>query len=311
MGRPEFTIIAGPNGAGKSSLHEYYVTAPSFDGDKLMMQLRKQHPTWQDSWINGAVAQELQKQKDDAIARKADFAFETNFSTDMVENLVREFKSNGYKVSLCYFGLISIDESFNRVRQRKKSGGHGISGKDLRFNYYEGIKRCRECLSLFDNVTFIDSTKDYGTVVAIHMGNGDIHKVSPTAPKWYREQFQDVFEALKGRTLTVNQPHDNAIAVAANTEDILMNEAVQAIIDRITSPTAKALSDEQLETLEEFKIKAGQDNKQEKFVELWRNVTEKLEGRRGIPKQWVDDALQELRSFWNGEDITRSRGIHR
>lgn len=41
--RPEFTVIAGPNGAGKSRLCPFYISTPSFDGDKLMLALRRLH----------------------------------------------------------------------------------------------------------------------------------------------------------------------------------------------------------------------------------------------------------------------------
>lgn len=65
--RPEFTVIAGANGAGKSRLSPYYVRCKSFDGDLLAMSLRKAHPDWEERWISGTVASELQKQKDEAI----------------------------------------------------------------------------------------------------------------------------------------------------------------------------------------------------------------------------------------------------
>lgn len=61
--RPEFTVIAGPNGAGKSRLCPFYVSAKSFDGDKLALNLRREHPDWPEHWISGAVASELEKQK--------------------------------------------------------------------------------------------------------------------------------------------------------------------------------------------------------------------------------------------------------
>ena len=47
--RPEFIIIAGPNGAGKSRLGPFYSKAKAFDGDKLAMSLRQQHPDWKES----------------------------------------------------------------------------------------------------------------------------------------------------------------------------------------------------------------------------------------------------------------------
>lgn len=61
--RPEFTVIAGPNGAGKSRPCPYYIHCQSFDGDLLALNLRKEHPEWEERWIGGTVASTLQKQK--------------------------------------------------------------------------------------------------------------------------------------------------------------------------------------------------------------------------------------------------------
>jgi predicted ABC-type ATPase len=103
--RPELTIIAGPNGAGKSRLCPFYVSAKSFDGDKLMLDLRREHPDWPDRWVSGTVASQLEKQKAEALEQHKDFAFETNFSSDMVMHMIEEFRAAGFKISLCYFGL--------------------------------------------------------------------------------------------------------------------------------------------------------------------------------------------------------------
>lgn len=54
--RPEFTVIAGPNGAGKSRLCSYYIHCKSFDGDLLALNLRKEHPEWEERWINESQA---------------------------------------------------------------------------------------------------------------------------------------------------------------------------------------------------------------------------------------------------------------
>ena len=127
--RPEFTVIAGPNGAGKSRLSPYYIHCPSFDGDLLALNLQKEHPDWEERWISGTVAGELQKQKDNAIALRKDFAFETNFSNNLILNLIGEFKEVGYKISLFYFGLGSLEECTLRVMQRKMLGGHDVPNK--------------------------------------------------------------------------------------------------------------------------------------------------------------------------------------
>lgn len=91
--RPEFTVIAGPNGAGKSRLCPYYIHCKSFDGDLLALNLRKEHPEWEERWISGTVASMLQKSKDEALTNRQDFAFETNFSNELIIHMIQEFKA--------------------------------------------------------------------------------------------------------------------------------------------------------------------------------------------------------------------------
>jgi len=58
--------------SGKSEYYSqkscnFYVSAKSFDGDKLMLDLRREHPHWPDRWVSGTVASQLEKQKATAI----------------------------------------------------------------------------------------------------------------------------------------------------------------------------------------------------------------------------------------------------
>lgn len=194
--RPELTIIAGPNGAGKSRLCPLYVSTASFDGDKLMLNLRKEHPDWPDRWLSGTVASELEKQKTKALTEKKDFAFETNFSSDMVVNMIKEFIAAGFKVTLCYFGLLSEDDSVSRVTLRAQTGGHDVSDEVIRFNFTEGLIKVRQHLHLFENITFVDGNSDYGHIVALHIAKSNIHRVEDNPPQWFKEQFETAFANL-------------------------------------------------------------------------------------------------------------------
>lgn len=194
--RPVFTVIAGPNGAGKSRLCPFYVSIKSFDGDKLALNLRKEHPDWPEHWISGTVASELEKQKNQALEQKKDFAFETNFSNEMVVNMIEEFKNAGYKVSLCYFGLYSEGESVSRVILRSQTGGHDVSDEVIRFNFTEGLKNAKKHLDLFENITFVDGNSDFGRIVALHIGKNGKHEVTNDPPLWFKEHFLKPFEAL-------------------------------------------------------------------------------------------------------------------
>lgn len=195
--RPEFTVIAGPNGAGKSRLSPYYIHGKSFDGDLLALNLRKQHPEWEERWIGGTVVGELQKQKENALLMHKDFAFETNFSNDLILNMIDEFKSAGYKISLFYFGLESLDESTYRVMQRKMFGGHDVADETIEYNFHEGIKRVQLNMHLFDNITFVDGNSDYGEVVAIYIKKSARHEVTNHSVKWFNKYFAEIFKDLK------------------------------------------------------------------------------------------------------------------
>ena len=195
--RPEFTVIAGPNGAGKSRLCPYYIHGKSFDGDLLAMSLRKEHPEWEERWIGGTVAGTLQKQKDEAIALHKDFAFETNFSNDLILNMIQEFKDAGYKISLFYFGLPSLDDSTYRVMQRKLMGGHDVADEIIEYNFHEGIKRVQQNLHLFDNITFVDGNSNFGEIVAIYIKKSAKHEITNHSYGWFKEYFEEAFNKLQ------------------------------------------------------------------------------------------------------------------
>ena len=194
--RPEFAIVAGPNGAGKSRLCSFYVSSASFDGDKIAMQLKEEHPDWPERWVSGSVAGELEKQKNKALESHTDFVFETNFSNELAVNMINEFKEAGFKVTLYYFGLLSVEESLMRVAQRMTTGGHDVAEDIVRFNFAEGIKRTRNNLHLFENITFIDGNSQYGNIIAIHIAKNHTHNVIDNSPKWFKEQFYEAFNQL-------------------------------------------------------------------------------------------------------------------
>ena len=110
--RLEFTIIAGPNGAGKSKLGPFYSSVKAFDGDQLAMKLRKEHPDWKDSWIEGTVISTLMKEKDEAILLKKNYAFETNFSSDLPVNLIKDFIKVHIFLTTCNNYIKRLDTIF-------------------------------------------------------------------------------------------------------------------------------------------------------------------------------------------------------
>mgnify|MGYP002672882184 CR=1 FL=1 len=166
--RLEFTIITGPNGAGKSKLGPFYSSVKAFDGDQLAMKLRKEHPDWKDSWIEGTV----------------------------ISTLMKDIKNANYKICLIYFGLSHIIDSSTRVDQRHILGGHNVNQDVIEYNFTEGIKRVRASLPLFENILFIDGTSDFGDIVAIHIEKSGKHQITDHPAEWFDKYFKEAFDAL-------------------------------------------------------------------------------------------------------------------
>ena len=165
----------------------------------MALELRKGHPDWKNSWVDGFVISALMKQKDAAIMAHKDFAFETNFSTQLPLTMLSEFKKANYKLGFIYFGLSSVDESVARVTQRYATGGHNIPYELIKTNFILGIHQTQECLHLFDNVLFIDGLTDFGDIVALHIGASGKHVVTDHYCPWFDKYFRNSFEALSDK----------------------------------------------------------------------------------------------------------------
>ncbi len=79
---------------------------------------------------------------------------------------------------------------------RHTNGGHDVKDDVIEFNFIEGIARMQKSLSLFDNLTFIDGTSNYGKIVAHHISKCNIHHVCDNPPIWFSKFFAKGFEEL-------------------------------------------------------------------------------------------------------------------
>ena len=111
--------------------------------------------------------------------------------------MIDEFKEAGYKISLFYFGLGSLEESTFRVMQRKMFGGHDVSNEIIEYNFHEGIKRMQRNLHLFDSITFVDGNSNFGEIVAIYIKRSAKHEIINRSFGWFNQFFAEAFEKLR------------------------------------------------------------------------------------------------------------------
>lgn len=86
-----FTLVAGPNGAGKSTLKDEFIRPGTdyFNGDIVFAHYANKYPHLSVEQLEGGVVSTLEKLTNEAIEKRKDFAFETNFSSDMATNITK------------------------------------------------------------------------------------------------------------------------------------------------------------------------------------------------------------------------------
>ena len=160
MSTPVLYIVAGPNGSGKSLFSNRLTISDFevFDGDKHMAALVKKYPETGSEALWPFINENIfEKQKQEVLAARINYAFETNFSSPDPMKTAREFKSAGYDTHLVFMGLNSLEECIQRVDYRVQRGGHKVSEKSIRYNYEFGYRNLYKHFIEFDFVTLFDN----------------------------------------------------------------------------------------------------------------------------------------------------------
>jgi predicted ABC-type ATPase len=125
---PTLIIIAGPNGAGKTTFaREYLSTERRFEfvnADEIARGLRT--PS------DFSAARIMLTRIDELVDANADFVIETTLASLTYAQKIPLWQRQGYRVSLIYIRLSSVDVSLARVRKRVEAGGHDIPASALR-----------------------------------------------------------------------------------------------------------------------------------------------------------------------------------
>ena len=159
-GIKKIIIIAGPNGAGKTTFARAFLPAeanlPRFiNADQIAAGLAAFAPETAAIRAGRVMLEEIAL----CAARGDDFAFETTLAGLSYLRSIRQWKRRGYRVSLYFLSLPTVEWAIARVALRVSQGGHDVpedvirrrfaSGQD---NFQRQYKLAVDEWALYDNV---------------------------------------------------------------------------------------------------------------------------------------------------------------
>ncbi len=105
---------------------------------------------------------------DELFREGVDFAFETTLATKSYKGKVLHAQQLGYKVTLLFFWLPSVDLAIDRVKKRVESGGHNIPTEVIRRRYRNGIINFFNIyLPICDEAILVDNSSTKYDLIAI------------------------------------------------------------------------------------------------------------------------------------------------
>lgn len=187
--RPTLCIVAGPNGSGKTTTtlqllqHEWAATSQYINPDNIAQE---QFGDWNSPSAVLQAAREATRLRNQCLAERRDFVFETVFSSDEKLMFVERAKQAGFFIRI--FFVCTADPLINirRISRRFLDGGHDVPSAKVIERYYKSLLNLGKAIPLADRVYVYDNSAEGKTpMLLFRIADGKLHKqyVSPL-PRW-------------------------------------------------------------------------------------------------------------------------------
>lgn len=154
-------IIGGCNGAGKTTA-SFTILPEILDCKEFVNadEIAKGLSPFQPEKVSFEAGRIMLHRINELLAENENFAFETTLSTISYKNKIIEAKKNGYRVTLLFFWLQSIELAKERVKIRVSEGGHNIEADVIERRYVRGIKNLFDIyLPIVDGALIFDNSE--------------------------------------------------------------------------------------------------------------------------------------------------------
>jgi predicted ABC-type ATPase len=134
-------IIAGCNGAGKTTA-SFTILVDTLDCKEFVNadEIAKGLSPFQPEKVSFEAGRIMLNRINELLHKEINFSFETSLSTRSYKNFVLKAQQQGYKVTLLFFWLQTIELAKERVKTRVLEGGHNIPVDVIERRYFRGIQ---------------------------------------------------------------------------------------------------------------------------------------------------------------------------
>lgn len=182
-------LVAGPNGAGKTTFTKQLLTHHVNLGVYV-------NPDDIAKTLHGdpeSCAKEAQQiaihTREQLLFKGKSMTYESVMSHPSHLDFLKRAKQAGYRTYLYFIGLDSPRISEDRVREREKSGGHGVPLHLIAPRYQRVMNQLFEACLLVDRAYLFDNSYNYSLVAEIEEGRCIIHEESLASRlAWFNQQ---------------------------------------------------------------------------------------------------------------------------
>lgn len=186
-------IVAGPPGGGKSSFFALSDFANRiFNADDRAAELNSGSYQSIPTAVRATVNREFEEFVHHNILAGRSFALETTLRSTVTFEQAKLARDNGFRVSMFYVALDTVEHHIQRVVRRAARGGHSASEHTLRRIHASSLRNLPtvlipdkseiEIVEIYDNSHFESRPR-----IALEARQGRIVRLGDDFPDWLRE----------------------------------------------------------------------------------------------------------------------------
>ena len=154
-------IFAGVNGAGKSTFYINQIDNNDFYGTRINSdEIVKEFGDWKNKKDQNRAGKIALKLRESYLRRGIDFNVETTLSGHGIVRFISAAKASGYRITLFYVGLESVDLSKQRVAIRAQKNGHSIEEAILERRYSQSFDNLAKVIPFCEEIYFYDNSRE-------------------------------------------------------------------------------------------------------------------------------------------------------